>query len=365
MFPSARPPSTTPPTAREAARSPLRCADEPIGATGAVRSRPAGRRHLNFAPKSGHAASHGCRHAPAGQLVSRRFRDRLGLGRSGVEAARQTGARTGTGKRGQGAWHCGQSRALPVHVQALVRCRRLPARWRPARRLRLHQRRRQGAQSRSAGQDVRRRRWAAQQRLLLGRRQEVRGPRSRPSLLARGAPRHRHGGLRLLQGRQVPGGHRLGASATRRCIPAPRTRRWPTTSSPRPTSTRSRIPTRDQTATRKALAELKTLRAALSRQPLQPSRPRTASASPRTLLAASEMNVGRYYQKRNNHVARHQSLQDRGHRVPDHAAGRGGALPPGRDQHGARHRARGPGGRRRARAQLSELASGTSTPTRC
>ena len=43
-----------------------------------------------------------------------------------------------------------------------------------------------------------------------------------------------------------------------------------------------RDPGRDQTATRKALAELKIAGAALSRQPLQPSRRRTASASPRT-----------------------------------------------------------------------------------
>ena len=73
-------------------------------------------------------------------------------------------------------------------------------------------------------------------------------------------------------------------------------------------------------------------------------------------LAAAEMNVGRYYQKRNNHVARHQPLQDGGHRVPDHRARGRGALPPGGNQYVAGHRARGPDRRRRARPQLPELA---------
>ena len=101
---------------------------------------------------------------------------------------------------------------------------------------------------------------------------------------------------------KYPGGHRLGASATRPCIPAPRTRRSPTTSSPRPTSTTSSDPARDQTATRKALAELKML---VQRYPDSPyakqadNRIRIAEDT----LAASEMNVGRYYQKRNNQVA--------------------------------------------------------------
>jgi outer membrane protein assembly factor BamD len=61
-------------------------------------------------------------------------------------------------------------------------------------------------------------------------------------------------------------------------------------------------PARDQTATRKALEELKTL---VQRYP---DSPYTKQASNRIrlaqdLLAASEMNVGRYYQNRNNHVA--------------------------------------------------------------
>jgi outer membrane protein assembly factor BamD len=63
-----------------------------------------------------------------------------------------------------------------------------------------------------------------------------------------------------------------------------------------------REPNRDQTATRKALAELKMLR---SRYPDSPyarqaeNRIRIAE----DVLAASEMSVGRYYLKQNNHVA--------------------------------------------------------------
>jgi outer membrane protein assembly factor BamD len=61
-------------------------------------------------------------------------------------------------------------------------------------------------------------------------------------------------------------------------------------------------PARDQTATRKALAELKTL---VQRYP---DSPYTKQATNRIrlaedLLAAAEMNVGRYYQNRSNHVA--------------------------------------------------------------
>jgi outer membrane protein assembly factor BamD len=61
-------------------------------------------------------------------------------------------------------------------------------------------------------------------------------------------------------------------------------------------------PARDQTATRKALAELKVLR---QRYPDSPygkqaeNRIRIAE----DILAAAELNVGRYYLKRNNHVA--------------------------------------------------------------
>jgi outer membrane protein assembly factor BamD len=63
-----------------------------------------------------------------------------------------------------------------------------------------------------------------------------------------------------------------------------------------------RDPSRDQTATRKALTELKTL---VQRYP---DSPYTRQAGNRIriaedTLAASEMNVGRYYQKANNHVA--------------------------------------------------------------
>lgn len=63
-----------------------------------------------------------------------------------------------------------------------------------------------------------------------------------------------------------------------------------------------RDPQRDQTATRKALVELKTL---VQRYPESPysrqaeNRVRIAE----DVLAASEMNVGRYYQKANNQVA--------------------------------------------------------------
>ena len=61
-------------------------------------------------------------------------------------------------------------------------------------------------------------------------------------------------------------------------------------------------PARDQTSTRKALTELKTL---VQRYP---DSPYTKQADNRIrlaedLLAASEMNVGRYYQNRNNQVA--------------------------------------------------------------
>ena len=123
-------------------------------------------------------------------------------------------------------------------------------------------------------------------------------------------------------------------------------------------------PRRDQTATRKALAELKILRQRY------PDSPYAKQAENRIriaedVLAASEMDVGRYYQKRNNHVGRHQPLQDGRHRLPDHAAGRGGAVPPGRDQHGARHRDRGAGDRRGARRTTSRTRPGTRTPTRC
>jgi outer membrane protein assembly factor BamD len=61
-------------------------------------------------------------------------------------------------------------------------------------------------------------------------------------------------------------------------------------------------PRRDQTATRKALAELKILRQRY------PDSPYTKQAENRIriaedVLAASEMDVGRYYQQRNNHAA--------------------------------------------------------------
>src|SRR5262249_22115397 len=63
-----------------------------------------------------------------------------------------------------------------------------------------------------------------------------------------------------------------------------------------------RDPMRDQTATRKALAELKVLRQRY------PDSPYAKQADNRIriaedVLAASEMNVGRYYLQHNNHVA--------------------------------------------------------------
>jgi outer membrane protein assembly factor BamD len=63
-----------------------------------------------------------------------------------------------------------------------------------------------------------------------------------------------------------------------------------------------RDPQRDQTATRKALAELRTL------QQRYPDSPYTKQAENRVLiaediLAASEMSVGRYYQKERNYAA--------------------------------------------------------------
>jgi outer membrane protein assembly factor BamD len=63
-----------------------------------------------------------------------------------------------------------------------------------------------------------------------------------------------------------------------------------------------RTPTRDQTATRKALAELKILRQRY------PNSPYTKQAENRIriaedILAAAEMNVGRYYEKRGNQAA--------------------------------------------------------------
>src|SRR5207342_434567 len=61
-------------------------------------------------------------------------------------------------------------------------------------------------------------------------------------------------------------------------------------------------PGRDQTATRKALAELKTL---VQRYPDSPYSKQAANRIrlAEDLLAASEMSIGRYYQNRNNYVA--------------------------------------------------------------
>jgi outer membrane protein assembly factor BamD len=63
-----------------------------------------------------------------------------------------------------------------------------------------------------------------------------------------------------------------------------------------------RDPARDQTATRRALAELKTL---VQRYPDSPYSRQAANRIrlAEDLLAAAEMNVGRYYQNRSNHVA--------------------------------------------------------------
>src|SRR5215470_4319392 len=61
-------------------------------------------------------------------------------------------------------------------------------------------------------------------------------------------------------------------------------------------------PARDQSSTRKALAELKTL---VQRYPDSPYSKQAANRIrlAEDLLAAAELNVGRYYQNRNNHVA--------------------------------------------------------------
>jgi outer membrane protein assembly factor BamD len=63
-----------------------------------------------------------------------------------------------------------------------------------------------------------------------------------------------------------------------------------------------RDPARDQTATRRALAELKTL---VQRYPDSPYGRQAVNRIKlaEDLLAASEMNVGRYYQNRGNHLA--------------------------------------------------------------
>jgi outer membrane protein assembly factor BamD len=63
-----------------------------------------------------------------------------------------------------------------------------------------------------------------------------------------------------------------------------------------------RDPARDQTTTRRALAELKTL---IQRYPDSPYSKQAANRIrlAEDLLAASEMSIGRYYQNRNNHVA--------------------------------------------------------------
>lgn len=63
-----------------------------------------------------------------------------------------------------------------------------------------------------------------------------------------------------------------------------------------------RDPARDQTATRKALVELKTL---VQRYPDSPYGRQAVNRIKlaEDLLAASEMNVGRYYQNRGNHLA--------------------------------------------------------------
>ena len=144
-----------------------------------------------------------------------------------------------------------------------------------ARRVRLVLGRRQGAEPRPALQDVCRRRRPHGEGQLRGRGQEIRGRGPRASLFAGGAPRHRHGGLRLLQGRQAARGDRVGRAlhhhaprhqggaarpphhrlvllrADEGAEPRPglrRARRWPSTRRSRPATPTAPTPNRPTTA---------------------------------------------------------------------------------------------------------------------
>jgi outer membrane protein assembly factor BamD len=159
----------------------------------------------------------------------------------------------------------------------------------------------------------------------------------------------------LLQRRQVPGGHHLGAALPPRCTPAPRMPRSPITSSPRPTSTTSRDPARDQTATRKALAELRFLRQRYPDSPyakqaenrIRHRRGRLGRLGDEYVRATTKSKATSWPP-----INRYRTV------VTDYqttAHVEGSALSPGRDQYGARHCCRRPIGRCRARSQLPQF----------
>ncbi len=116
-----------------------------------------------------------------------------------------------------------------------------------------------------------------------------------------------------------------------------------------------REPHRDQTATRKALAELKML---ATRYPDSPyakqaeNRIRIAE----DVLAASEMNVGRYYLKRANYVAAINRFKTVVAEYQTTAHVEEALMRLVRDLYGARRPERSAGRRRGARAQFSAVA---------
>ena len=173
---------------------------------------------------------------------------RLSAGRSaavlGASRTAVAGARTGSTRRKQAdARMAGRTIETCCDVaQRRSQWRCAVARGRAARRLRLVQRRGQALNPDPPDENVCRRRRAAWPRASSTDaakkfedldRDHPYSPEARRAIV--------HGGLRLLQGRQVTRRRSPRRSATRPCIPAPRTRRSPITSSPRPTSTRSRI----------------------------------------------------------------------------------------------------------------------------
>ena len=116
-----------------------------------------------------------------------------------------------------------------------------------------------------------------------------------------------------------------------------------------------KLPNRDQDATRKALAQLKTLKTRYPDSTYAQKADNQIRLCEDT-LAAQEMNVGRYYMDKGNQIAAINRFKTVVQRLPDHRARRGSALPPDRRLSVARHRARGAERRRRAGAQLPQLA---------
>ena len=148
-------------------------------------------------------------------------------------------------------------------------CLAIAARWRPCLPAALHPTTRP-----SCSIPIRRprcmpRRMPAEPGAYSRRGQEVRGSRPRPSLCARGAPRHRHG--RPMPTTRPASIQEAIASAQRYTTLHPGTKDAALAHHIIASAHFDEIkdPQRDQTATRKALAELKMLRAALSRQPLR------------------------------------------------------------------------------------------------